>query len=176
MLYLLDPGSPNLVSVLGNASARCFVLTWSPPGTPNGVPRYYFVYYKPIDVRQVRDVDEYKRLNVTAKWANLTMLTPFTQYSVEVAAVNVRSHDGQVLEGQRSTAIVANTAEDGKFLLYTTSIFLDIVKTSIMGMFVDLFQKTLEDTQLEGGIIRLKDWSQSNTISSLEEPYTNCAC
>ena len=117
LLYLLDPGFPNLVSLSGNVSARWFVASWSLPGTPNGVPRYYFVYYKPIGVRQVRDVDGYKRLNVTVMWANLTMLTPFTQYSVEVAAVNVRSHDGKVLEGQRSTAIVANTSEDGKFVL-----------------------------------------------------------
>ena len=117
MPYLLDPGSPNFVSLSGKASAHWFVVSWSPPSPPNGVPRYYFVYYKPIDVRQLRDVDGYKILNVTATWANLTMLTPFTQYSVEVAAVNVRSHDGKVLEGQRSTAIVANTSEDGKFVL-----------------------------------------------------------
>ena len=116
LLYLLDPGSPNSVSLSGNASARWFVVLWSPPCTPNGVPRYYFVYYKPIGVRQVRDVDGYKRLNVTATLANLTRLTPFTQYSVGVAAVNVRFHDGKVLEGQRSTAIVANTSEDGKFV------------------------------------------------------------
>ena len=104
------------MSLSGNASARWFVVSWLPPTIRNGVPRYYFVYYKPIGVRQVRNVDDHKRLNVTGTWANLTMLTPFTQYNVEVAAVNVRSHDGKVLEGQRSTTIVANTTEDGMFV------------------------------------------------------------
>ncbi|XP_062513623.1 neural cell adhesion molecule L1-like isoform X2 [Corticium candelabrum] len=107
------PGSPNSLSVLGNAFAHWFVVSWLPPSAPNGVPHYYFVYYKPIGVRQV----SHTRLNVTAMWANLTMLTPFTQYSVEVAAVNVRSHDGKVLEGGRSTGIIVNTTEDE----YTTA-------------------------------------------------------
>ena len=134
MLYLLDPGFPTSVSLSGNASARWFVVFWSLPSTPNGVPHYYFVYYKPIGVRQVRNVDGHKRLNVTATLANLTMLTPFTQYSVEVAVVNVRSHDGKVLEGQRSAAIVVKTTEDGKFvLLYMQHACLDVIKTLIMG-------------------------------------------
>ena len=115
-LYLLDPGYPNSVSLSGNASARWFVLSWSPPSVPYGIPRYYFVHYKAISFRQVKNLDSGKTLNVTDTWANLTILIPFTRYSVEVAAVNVRSHDGKVLEGQRSTAIIVNTEEDGMFV------------------------------------------------------------
>ena len=78
MVYLLDPGSPSSVSLPGKAAARWCVVSWSPPSIPNGVPRYYFVYYEPIVVCQAGDVDDRKILNVTGTWASLTMLIPFT--------------------------------------------------------------------------------------------------
>ena len=108
---LSDPGPPSIVSSSQNAS-RWLVVSWSLPDQPKGDPKYYFVYYQRVGLRQMRDT---KRLNVTGTSVNLTMLSPFTWYSVEVAAVNVRSHDGKALEGQRSVARNFGTDEDGMF-------------------------------------------------------------
>ncbi|XP_062523104.1 uncharacterized protein LOC134197769 [Corticium candelabrum] len=102
------PGPPSIVSSSQNAS-RWLVVSWSLPDQPKGDPKYYFVYYQRVGLRQMRDT---KRLNVTGTSVNLTMLSPFTWYSVEVAAVNVRSHDGKALEGQRSVARNFGTDED----------------------------------------------------------------
>ena len=103
-----------------------------------------------------------KRLRVTTTLANLTMLTPFTQYSVEVAAVNVRSHDGKVLEGQRSTAIVANTAEDGKFVLYATCVFRHCSQNFNYGVcLIDLFQKRLQ-------LWKTLNWKRPKRLESIE--------
>lgn len=110
---LLVPGPPSAAeaSVSGSRWAR---VSWSPPSLLNGVILYYLVYYRRVGPCLARDDSVVTPVNVTDTPVNLTMLTPFARYRVEVTAVNIRAHDGKMLEGHRSVPILVNTKEDGE--------------------------------------------------------------
>ena len=80
-ITLTVPSAPQVVTVTPINSTSLHV-TWRPPATPNGQPRYV-VYYSPslqsnMDMSLERPFD--------ARSADIVNLAPYTNYSIEVAA------------------------------------------------------------------------------------------
>jgi hypothetical protein len=71
------------------------------PGCQANVPS---VLQRRVDVKRI--------LTVTQTSANVKRMTPFSNYSIQVAAVTIRTYDCRVLIGQNSTAIYLTTLED----------------------------------------------------------------
>ena len=107
MIYL-EPSPPGRPYVVTNGS-RWIVVSWSPPRRPHGEIRYYELYVQAQSLLQ-RKFD----VNGTVHTSNVTMLNPFSNYSMQVSAVTIRRHDGRVLIGQNSSAGYFTTKEDGK--------------------------------------------------------------
>ena len=93
---------------------RWVVASWSPPIKPNGKIYYYLVDVQKLISRQRRDSVDQVPLNVSGLNLNVTELSPFSNYSIQVEAVTIRSHDGKVLHGQGSDISYFETKEDGK--------------------------------------------------------------
>ena len=83
----------------------------SPCSQVNGLIVEYRVQYTAESSGVVQSIDQSGEWNVTGAEASLTGLTPSTNYSIQVAAVN---EQGDV--GLYSEAIRKQTAEDGKSL------------------------------------------------------------
>ena len=77
----------------------------------HGVIVKYIVQYKAESSGVVRSVVRFGEWNVTGAQASLTGLTPFTNYSIQVAAVN---EQGDV--GPYSDSIREQTKEDGEHI------------------------------------------------------------
>ena len=52
-------------------------------------------------------------VNVSRTTTNVTLLNPFSTYSIQVIAVTIRTHDFKVLTGRNSKANYFITVEDG---------------------------------------------------------------
>ena len=105
------PPSPVEVAMIGR---RSVVVSWSPPIKPNGKIHYYLVDVKKLISRQRRDNVDQMTLNVSGLTLSVTELSPFSNYSIQVAAVTIRSHDSKVLRGNGSDISYFKTKEDGK--------------------------------------------------------------
>ena len=93
---------------------RWVVASWSPPIKPNGKIHYYLVDVQKLISRQRRDIVDHRTLNVSGLTLNVTDLSPFSNYSIKVAAVTIRSRDSKVLRGESSNISYFETEEDGK--------------------------------------------------------------
>ena len=81
----------------------------SPCSQVNGLIVEYRVQYTAESSGVVQSIDQTGEWNVTGAEASLTGLTPYTNYSIQVAAVN---EDGDV--GHYTVLTTVQTAEDGK--------------------------------------------------------------
>ena len=106
MIYLVPtpPGRPYAVTY----GSRWIAVLWSPPRRPNGEIRYYLYVQAQSLLQRKIDVDG------TVHASNVTMLNPFSNYSIQVSAVTIRRHDGKVLVGKNSSTSYFTTKEDGK--------------------------------------------------------------
>ena len=75
----------------------------------NGLIVEYRVQYTAESSGVVQSIDQNGEWNVTGAEASLTGLTPYTNYSIQVAAVNEQGDMGRY-----SDPITVQTAEDGK--------------------------------------------------------------
>ena len=107
MIYLV-PTPPDRLYAVTNGS-RWIVVSWSPPRRPNGEIRHYLLYVQAQSLLQ-RKID----VDGTVHTSNVTMLNPFSNYSIQVSAVTIRRHDGKVLVGKNSSTSYFTTKEDGK--------------------------------------------------------------
>jgi hypothetical protein len=89
------------------------VASWSAPIQPNGQIHYYLVDILKLNSRERSDSTNQMTLNVSGMTVNVSDLSPFTNYSIQVAAVTIRSHDGKVLHGNKSDIKYFQTLEDG---------------------------------------------------------------
>lgn len=124
LLYLVAPGRPLAVEAdASNVFERSAILWWKEPLESNGVIMWYVVYYSEVQAQRKTAVLGEKNVTVVSPqlWVNLTDLTPYTEYRVQVKAVNVRTADAVSLVSPRSGVTVFRTAEGG---LYNVS-FLD---------------------------------------------------
>ena len=85
----------------------------SPCSQVNGLIVEYRVQYTAESSGVVQSIDQTGEWNVTGAEASLTGLTPYTNYSIQVAAVN---EQGDV--GLYSGPITRQTPEDGKSSTY----------------------------------------------------------
>jgi hypothetical protein len=90
------------------------VVSWSPPIQPNGIIHYYLVGVQNLTSKHRNDNADQLTLPVNGLTYNVTDLSPFSNYSVQVAAVTIRSHDSKVLQGSTSNISYFQTEEDGK--------------------------------------------------------------
>ena len=81
----------------------------SPCSQVNGLIVEYRVQYTAESSGVVQSIDQTGEWNVTGAEASLTGLTPYTNYSIQVAAVN---EDRDV--GRYTVLTTVQTAEDGK--------------------------------------------------------------
>ena len=81
----------------------------SPCSQVNGLIVEYRVQYKAESSGVVQSIDQTGEWNITGAEASLTGLTPYTNYSIQVAAVN---EQGDV--GLYNAPITVQTAEHGK--------------------------------------------------------------
>ena len=81
----------------------------SPCTQVNGLIVEYRVQYTAESSGVVQSVDQTGKWNVTGAEASLTGLTPYTNYSIQVAAVNEQGDMGRY-----SDPITVQTGEDGK--------------------------------------------------------------
>ena len=81
----------------------------SPCTQVNGLIVEYRVQYTAESSGVVQSVDQTGEWNVTGAEASLAGLTPYTNYSIQVAAVNEQGDMGQY-----SDPITVQTGEDGK--------------------------------------------------------------
>jgi hypothetical protein len=102
------PGPPGPIEV-AEIDSHWVVVSWSAPIQPNGEIHYYLV-----DVRKLNSTDttDHMTLNESGLTHNVTGLNPFTNYSIQVAAVTIRSHDSKVLYGNKSDITQFQTLED----------------------------------------------------------------
>ena len=104
--------SPNNVTAV-TESSTAITVQWDgliPCKEVNGVIVKYIVQYTAESSGVVQSIDHSGQWNVTGAQASLTGLTPFTNYSIQVAAVN---EQGDV--GPYSDSIRERTKEDGKY-------------------------------------------------------------
>ena len=107
----LEPSPPGFPYVAMSGS-RWTVVSWAPPRKPNGKVHYYLLYVQAQSLQQ-RKEDAYRIVNVTRRTTNVTILNPFSNYSIRVTAVTIRRHDGKVLIGRNSRTNYFTTNEDG---------------------------------------------------------------
>ena len=91
-------------------------VTWSKPATPLGPINNYWIFY-----RESTNSENTSIIVPGLKTeANLTQLAPYTVYSIQIAAVNIRDGDKKVLFGTRSNEVIVETDEAGveRFLLF----------------------------------------------------------
>ena len=81
----------------------------SPCTQVNGLIVEYRVQYTAESSGVVQSIDQTGEWNVTGAEASLTGLTPYTNYSIQVAAVNEQGDMGRY-----SDPITVQTGEDGK--------------------------------------------------------------
>ena len=107
MIYLepSPPGHPYAVTY----GSRWIVVSWSPPRRPNGEIHHYLLYVQAQSLLQ-RKID----VDGTVHTSNVTMLNPFSNYSIQVSAVTIRRHDGKALVGKNSSTSYFTMKEDGK--------------------------------------------------------------
>ncbi|XP_065834055.1 receptor-type tyrosine-protein phosphatase S-like isoform X2 [Oscarella lobularis] len=107
-----EPGPPENVNAV-SLDSYSIAVSWSPPINSRGIISKYNVYYRSSS-RVKRETAVHKNITSVSganTTANLIGLFPFTRYSVQVAAVNVRKSDGDNLEGKRSNETSVQTAE-----------------------------------------------------------------
>ena len=101
------PDRPVILQV--TTEARSLLATWTysnPPLAQGAVINGYRVYIN----GSLYDT-------TTATQLNISGLTPFTNYTVEVSAFNMRG-DGTVQDGPRSEPVTDMTDEDGNTIIY----------------------------------------------------------
>ena len=97
------------------------IVRWKQPSEPNGQISRYIVYYSRVTYVEMLFVnmeEQSEIIDPPRLWHNLTNLTPFTKYQIQVVAVNVRGRDGGDLVGMRSNTTVIQTKEGGKTLFF----------------------------------------------------------
>ncbi|XP_062509110.1 receptor-type tyrosine-protein phosphatase S-like [Corticium candelabrum] len=111
----LEPGPPQDIDVdeasIGESSV---IVRWKQPSEPNGQISRYIVYYSRVTYVEMLFVnmeEQSEIIDPPRLWHNLTNLTPFTKYQIQVVAVNVRGRDGGDLVGMRSNTTVIQTKE-----------------------------------------------------------------
>ena len=112
--FFVEPGPPENVNAV-SLDSYSIAVSWSPPINSRGIISKYNVYYRSSS-RVKRETAVHKNITSVSganTTANLIGLFPFTRYSVQVAAVNVRKSDGDNLEGKRSNETSVQTAEAG---------------------------------------------------------------
>ena len=101
------PDQPVILQVTTDTDSLLATWTYSnPPLVEGPVIDGYHVYINGLLNRTITD-----QLNVS-----VTELTPFTNYTVEVSAFNMRSN-GTIQEGPRSDPVTEMTDEDGNNIL-----------------------------------------------------------
>ena len=100
------PDSPSITSITPGRSSLLVAWTYTNPLLAEGaVISGYRVYLNDSQNGEVTD-------SSTTQF-NITSLSPFTYYSVQVSAYNMR--EGVVQEGSRSDIMTQRTEEDCKF-------------------------------------------------------------
>ena len=129
----IEPGPPRNVNAV-SLDSYSIAVSWSPPINPRGIIAEYNVYYRSSS-RVKRETAVHKNITSVSganTTANLIGLFPFTRYSVQVAAVNVRKSDGKNLEGSKSDEISVQTAEAGTiFTLFVLLLQQSCVRSSV---------------------------------------------
>ena len=92
-------------------------VKWSKPINPFGPINVYRIFYSASKIvrREVANKENSIIVSAPKTEVNLTGLTvtPYTNYSIEIAAINIRDGDNKILLGTRSNEVYVQTDEDG---------------------------------------------------------------
>ncbi len=77
------PSAPTALEATAVSSSEIFVQ-WAPPDNPRGIITEYLVTYHPTEAPM--DLRNQSTMELSV---NLTSLTPFTEYNINVAAITV---------------------------------------------------------------------------------------
>ena len=84
-------------------------VQWQEPEFLNGIIQYYLVHYYPTDDSNITTT--INTTNAATTSLVISMLSPYTNYTVTVVAVTVA-------EGEMSDPVMVRTAEAGEYCMY----------------------------------------------------------
>ena len=127
------PDKPSVISV--TPDRRSLLVMWAytnPPLNEGAVVSGYHVY---LDGQRVQEIP-----NNAVTMFNITSLTPFTNYTVQVSAYNTRGN-GMEQEGPRSDLMTVTTLGDCMFTQMPSQLYYNVVINKCSAWPTSVFQK-----------------------------------